>query len=89
MLTGLYCPVCGGTRSLEALVRGDVLSSLRFHLIVPWGVLLGLAWYSERVLLLFGKSVQLVPRTKWFWYGWSAFFGVYVVVRNFIPALTP
>lgn len=29
LLTGLYCPGCGGLRSAHALVHGDVLTALR------------------------------------------------------------
>ncbi len=30
-LSGLYCPGCGGTRSVEALLRGDFLSCFFYH----------------------------------------------------------
>jgi hypothetical protein len=39
--TGLYCPGCGGTRAIRALLHGDVISSLRYHLAVPYMVLMG------------------------------------------------
>lgn len=29
--TGLYCPGCGGTRSVHALMEGDVWGSFRYH----------------------------------------------------------
>lgn len=34
-ITGLYCPGCGGTRAVCALLRGDIFRSLRFHPLVP------------------------------------------------------
>ena len=34
LLTGLYCPGCGGTRALRALLAGDLALSLRYHPLV-------------------------------------------------------
>jgi hypothetical protein len=42
-LTGLWCPACGGTRSVAALSHGDVLGALRHNLLVL-PVLLAVAW---------------------------------------------
>ena len=38
-MTGLYCPGCGGTRSLHALLEGHPLRSLLYHPIVLYGCL--------------------------------------------------
>lgn len=48
---GVYCPGCGGTRSLEALCRGRVIMSLYYHPAVP--VMAG------------GVTVYLVSQTIW------------------------
>lgn len=34
LVTGLYCPGCGGTRALLYLVRGQVVQSLTYHPLV-------------------------------------------------------
>lgn len=34
-----YCPACGGTRATMALLRGDVLASLRYHPAILVGAL--------------------------------------------------
>lgn len=31
MFTGLYCPGCGGTRAVKALLRGQIGMSLYYH----------------------------------------------------------
>lgn len=38
LLTGLYCPGCGGTRAVKALLRGKILQSFAYHPIVLYGV---------------------------------------------------
>jgi hypothetical protein len=39
-IVGIECPACGVTRSLEALMRGDIVASFLFN---PAGVLVGMA----------------------------------------------
>ena len=33
-LTGLYCPGCGGTRAITALLHGQILNSFLYHPVV-------------------------------------------------------
>jgi len=42
--TGYYCPGCGGTRAVKALLRGDVISSFFYHPVVLYGAVL-YSWY--------------------------------------------
>ncbi len=42
--TGYYCPGCGGTRAVKALLRGDIISSLFYHPVVLYGAVL-YSWY--------------------------------------------
>lgn len=44
MLTGLYCPGCGGTRAVRALLAGQWVRSLVCHPIVPLTAILG-GWF--------------------------------------------
>ena len=36
LLSGYYCPGCGGTRALRALLHGQLLQAVRFHPFVPY-----------------------------------------------------
>lgn len=58
-LWGLSCPGCGMTRSVVALLHGDISGALRFHALGPVVLLLlGAAWGAA----VFGKSLLLEHR---------------------------
>lgn len=54
-LTGLYCPGCGGTRALVALVNGRFAESIRIHPLVI---------YLAGFFLVFAVSHTLKHMTK-------------------------
>lgn len=37
LFTGYYCPGCGGTRSALALFHGQIVKSIVYHPVVPYG----------------------------------------------------
>ena len=48
-MSGLYCPGCGGTRSMEALLTGHVLDSLYYHAFATYliaGCSLFMGWHT-------------------------------------------
>ncbi len=84
-LTGWYCPGCGNTRSVRALLNGDLLLSLRYNA-APLLVLLGLLLlYAEGAAALFGRPRKLLPRTAKFWVPFGVLAAIYWVVRNAFP----
>lgn len=55
--TGYYCPGCGGTRAVKALVNGDILNSLRYHSVVLYIVVVGgLFMILNTISLIFKKD---------------------------------
>ena len=42
--TGFYCPGCGGTRAVNAILNGDWISAVFFHPFVPYTLLIG-TWF--------------------------------------------
>lgn len=64
-LTHLYCPGCGATRSVWALVRGDIGLAVRQNgwfvlFVIPWLVGLALAWAGKSKE--WGKSVRDISK---------------------------
>ena len=55
LMTGLYCPGCGGTRAVRALLRGNLAMSLQYHPLVP---------YMAAVILLELASLGISKATK-------------------------
>ena len=88
-LTGLYCPGCGSTRAVMALLHGRFLLSFHENPMPLTCLVLALLGYIELWALTFGKKLRLLPRK---WQLWAALVGLYLVwavVRNFVPALMP
>lgn len=56
-LFGFYCPGCGGTRAVRALLAGDILKSLYYHPIVVYGAALYL-WF------MVSNTVELASRGR-------------------------
>lgn len=89
MLTGIYCPGCGNTRSVTAMLHGHFLTAVRNNASLPFISLLLLCLYIELLFDIFGKPVKILPRKTWLWCSVIGVFMVYFVVRNFIPEIAP
>lgn len=88
-VTGLWCPGCGNTRSVTALLHGDILLAVRNNASLPFIGLLLICLYAELIFDICGKKVKLLPRKLWVWLVVIALFAVYFVLRNFIPEIAP
>lgn len=57
LLTGLYCPGCGGTRAVRYLLKGQLGSSVQYHpLILYMAVIILAEFVSAGLVRVKGKS---------------------------------
>lgn len=85
----LYCPGCGNTRSVTALLGGDVGSALRYNITPVIVFILCVCAYLELAFYSFSRPIRILPRNDRFYLIGSIILIIYLVIRNFIPYLTP
>lgn len=85
----LYCPGCGNTRSITALLHGDLAASLRYNPIPILMLLLTVLAYLEYASTSFGKPIKLLPRKLWFYLVLIILMVIYFILRNISPYLAP
>lgn len=77
---GIYCPGCGGTRSLSALLHGHFLRALWYHPFVPY-----FAFVYFGFLLTQGLHRLGIKRVKgWKFHNWYLWGGLAILAVNFI-----
>ena len=81
----LYCPLCGGTRAVEALLAFDLVGAIEKNVFV---VLLLLAFIVLDVIalcrMLRGEDPWCVYRHAWLWIALSAALVLFGVLRNYL-----
>ena len=80
----LYCPVCGGTRAVEALLRLDLLGALRMNAFVTLGILTAVAIDAWAWVRFFQKKRPWFCISPWFWVVMAVSFVGYTVLRNLL-----
>ncbi len=53
---GIYCPGCGGTRAIEALLNGKLLTSLWYHPAVGYSIAIYGIFMASQLLALISKG---------------------------------
>lgn len=88
-LTGIYCPGCGCTRAVYALIHGDVILSLKQNPLVIVSLAALFVLYIELVFRAFGKKLRTFVHSKYFLWGTFIVIMIYTVLRNIFPQLAP
>lgn len=91
-ITGLWCPFCGGTRAMDALVAGDVGVALGLNLLVVVAVPLVVAeWLRWSIGRARGRETSFMNVSTRTLAVVSAIALVYAVLRNLpgLEALAP
>jgi len=91
--TGLWCPGCGLTRGVHALLRGHLGAALGYNVFVPLVVVgVAVAWWSWLSGRVWSRPVRWPSQvsSRW-WYGLFGVFIAYGVLRNLpgVGALAP
>lgn len=86
--TGWLCPACGNTRSVKALLHGDILSSLGYNITPLLLLTFAAAFYIELTAYAFGAKIRIIPRSYRFLTAVLTALPLYYIFRNFIPFLT-
>ena len=80
----IYCPLCGGTRAVAALVRLDFASAWRYNAFVVLLCAVALALDVWAWVRYFQKKDVLLHLPKWSWITASAILLAYWILRNYL-----
>jgi len=79
-VTGLYCPGCGGTRAVRALLSGHMIGSFIYHPFVPYCVIMWLVYEGSHLL-----EILHVPGVKGMKFREAyAYVGIGILLCNWI-----
>jgi hypothetical protein len=77
---GIYCPGCGGTRAVEALLHAHFLRAVWYHPFVPYAAFLYIGFMVSNGLNKAGvKAVR-----GWRYHNWYLYVGAAIIIVNFI-----
>lgn len=85
---GIYCPACGNTRCIAAILNFDFISAIKRNPFTFGIILISALFYVERFSLnFFGKKIRLFPRNHCFWTTTGILLGVFLILRMFFEFL--
>jgi hypothetical protein len=85
----IYCPGCGGTRFVYALLDGDFLRAVRCNAVFAGAAVLAALYWAENLIFIMGKEIKIIPRSSGFKIAVSGIAAAYLILRNFMPIIAP
>ncbi|MEG2700204.1 MAG: DUF2752 domain-containing protein [Hungatella sp.] len=79
LITGLYCPGCGGTRAVRYLLHGQLQKSIQYHPLVLYMALVALLEGGSWALAKICGNPKLYIRH----YEVATYIGIVIIVFNF------
>ena len=80
---GIYCPGCGGSRAVKALLEGRILDSIIYHPLVLYTVVIYFSFMIPRTLFYITKGkIKGINFHYWFLYGALVILIVNFVLKN-------
>lgn len=84
LLTGLYCPGCGGTRAVRFMLGGQIARSLQYHpLVLYTAVILTLELSGKVLQKITGDSRWYLGHEKLFIYIGAAIIMLNWILKNY------
>ena len=80
----LYCPLCGGTRTVEALLHWQWREALRCNALVVLSLPILAAVYLSMWIRLFRGEGCLLRVSRWFWIAAISALVVFGLLRNLL-----
>lgn len=78
----VYCPMCGGTRALQALLRLELWQALRSNAMIVLFVLGAIAWDIRAAVRLWKGKTEIYRIPAWIWIVVGTVFLLFGIVRN-------
>nr|WP_296485296.1 DUF2752 domain-containing protein [uncultured Acetatifactor sp.] len=79
MVLGIYCPGCGGTRAVKALLQGRILLSAWYHPLILYMVIVGGGFMLSQGLHRAGVKVI----KGWKFHKWYLYLAIAILVIHF------
>lgn len=84
LLTQSYCPFCGGTRSIGALLHFDFLSALRCNALVVVSAVMLLGYEVKTFLFILQRKSSPFSLPRWFLSAYAILVMVFFFGRNLL-----
>lgn len=85
LFTGLYCPGCGGTRAVRALLHGHILKALWYHPFVVYGVIMYIVFMVTNTIRIYiYPGFRSMKYKNIYLYIWIAILILNFLVKNIL-----